>query len=78
MGRLSSDERRYLKRDAGVRGLKSSQDVFPETGLHVACYMAKSSKNGLKLHGKTITKGISSIKDKAITSMHAAGTVINF
>ena len=40
--------------------------------------MTKSSKNGLKLHGKIITKGISSIKDKAITSMHAAGMVINF
>ena len=52
LGRQSSDERFYLKRDVGGRGLKSLRDVFVETRLRVACYMAYSSNKWLKQHGK--------------------------
>ena len=43
LGRQSRDERLYLKRDVGGRGLQSLRDVFVETRLRVACYMVKSS-----------------------------------
>ena len=79
LGGQSSDERLYLKRDAGGRGLKSLQDVFVETRLRVICYMAKSSNKWIKAAWKReLLKETNSIKDKAITSMHAVGTVIDF
>ena len=43
LGRQASDERLYLKREKGGRGLKSLRDAYKETRLRVACYMAKSS-----------------------------------
>ena len=53
LGKQSSDERPYLKRDVGGQGLKSLRDVFNETRLRTGCFMVKSSnKNGLKQHGK--------------------------
>ena len=42
LGRQSSDERLYLKRENGGRGLKSMRDVYRETKLRIACYMEKS------------------------------------
>ena len=42
LGRQASNERLYLKREKGGRGLKSLRDVYKETRLRVACYMAKS------------------------------------
>ena len=41
LGRQASDEWLYLKREKGGRGLKSMMDVYKETRLQVACYMAK-------------------------------------
>ena len=41
LGRQSSDERLYLKRENGGRGLKSMRDVYRETKLRIACYMEK-------------------------------------
>ena len=37
LGRQANDERLYLKREAGGRGLKSMKDVYKETRLRVAC-----------------------------------------
>ena len=65
LGRQSSNKRLYLKSDVGEQNLRSLRDVFVETILRVACYMVKSSKTN-------------SIKDEAITSMHAVGKVIDF
>ena len=79
LGRQSSDERLYLKRDAGGRGLKSLRDVFVETRLRVACYMVKSGNKWIKAAWKReLLNETNSIKDKAITSMHAMGMVLNF
>ena len=79
LGRQSSDERLYLKRDAGGRSLKSLQDVFVETRLRVARYMVKSSHKLIKAVWKReLLKETNSIKDEAITSMHSVGTVIDF
>ena len=41
LGRQSSDERLYLKKDVDGQGLKLLRDVFVETRLGVACYMVK-------------------------------------
>ena len=38
MGRQSSEQRLYLKRDACGLGLKPLRDVYVETRLRVACY----------------------------------------
>ena len=43
LGRQASDERLYLKREKGGSALKSLRDVYKETRLRVACYMAKSN-----------------------------------
>ncbi len=51
LGRQASDERLYLKREKGGRGLKSLRDTYKETRLRVACYMAKSP-NRWKLLGE--------------------------
>ena len=40
LGKQGSDERLYLKREDGGRGIKSMRDVYQETRLRVACYMA--------------------------------------
>ena len=48
LGRKASDERLYLKRERGGRGLKSLRDTYRETRLRVACYMAKSTKRWIR------------------------------
>ena len=41
--RQSSDERLYMKRQNGGMGLKSLKDVYGDTKVRVACYMANAS-----------------------------------
>ena len=41
LGKQASDERLYLKREKGRRGLKLLRNTYKETRLPVACYMAK-------------------------------------
>ena len=63
-GKQCSDERLYLKRDIGGRGIKSLKNVYAETKVRVACYMTFSSsmwikeawKREVKLEGKSIKK----------------------
>ena len=43
LGQQGSDERLYLKREDGGRGLKSVRDLYKETRLRVTCFMAKST-----------------------------------
>ena len=76
--RQSSDERLYLKRDVGGRGLKLIRDFFVEIRLRVACYMVNSSNKWIKAAWKReLLKKINSIKDEAITSMLAVRTVLD-
>ena len=42
-GLQSSDERLYLPRDVGGRGLKSFRIVYEETKIRIVCYMCKSN-----------------------------------
>ena len=48
LGRQASDERLYLTRAKGGRGLKSLRDTYKETRLRVACYMVKSANPWIK------------------------------
>ena len=41
-GKQCSDERLYLARESGGRGLKSFLDVYFETKTRVACYLVLS------------------------------------
>ena len=66
LGRQSSDEILYLKRDMSGRVLKSLRDIFVETRLRVACYMVKSSNKWIKAAWKgELLKETNSFKDEA-------------
>ena len=63
-GRQSSDERLYLKRQLGRRGIKSFQDVYTETKVRVVCYdvcsenvwIREACKREVNLEGASIKK----------------------
>ena len=48
-GRQSSDERLYLKRNEGGRGLKSFKEVYDETKIRRACYMAVATNKWIRV-----------------------------
>ena len=48
LGKQGSDERLYLKREDGGRRIKSMRDVYQETRLRVACYMACSTNSWIR------------------------------
>ena len=79
LGRQSSDERLYLKRDIGGRGLKSLRDVYFETRLRVACYMSLSDDEWIKTAWrKEVLKENNSLKEEAVIVMQTAGRQIDF
>jgi len=47
-GKQASDERLYLRIEDGGRGLKSIKDVYEETKVRVACYMAYQDSPWIK------------------------------
>ena len=49
LGRQSSDERLYLSRGSGGRGLISLRDVYLATKVRVACYMDKSISKWIRV-----------------------------
>ena len=51
-GKQSSDERLYLKRNEGGRGLKSFKEVYDETKTRVTCYMAAAASEWIEWHGE--------------------------
>ena len=51
-GRQSSDERLYMKRHHGGRGLKSMKDVFQETKVRIATYMSMSESRWIEIAWK--------------------------
>ena len=53
LGRQASDERLYMKRSAGGRGLKSLRDVSEESRLRVPCYMSMSENRWIKAARET-------------------------
>ena len=69
----------YLKREEGGRGLKSLRDVYKETKLRVACYMAMSQSEWIQAAWERETeKEYTSIKREAQEAMIEIGLAIDF
>ena len=78
-GRQASDERLYLKWEAGGRGLKSMKDVCKETRLCVACYMLKSPNRWIKAAWRREQlKEENAIIAECLTIMEEVGTRMRF
>ena len=79
LGRHSSDERLYMKREQGGRGLKSMKDIYQETRLRVACYMLKSINQWIRVARKReMLKGENSIVRGSLTMMEVLDIRIRF
>ena len=80
LGRQGSDERLYIKREDGGRGLKSMRDVYKETRLRVTCYMAmaKSTNEWIKVAWKReMLKNENSMIDEAVAIIIIIIIIIN-
>ena len=79
LGRQASDERLYLKREKGGRGLKSLRDVYKETRLRVACYMAKSNNQWIETAWtREMIKEENAIVMESIKTMEEVGVRLRF
>ena len=54
LGRQSSDERLYMKRQVGGRGLKSLKEVCQETKVRIATYMSMSESRWIAVAWKRV------------------------
>jgi hypothetical protein len=76
-GKQASDERLYMGRDDGGRGLKSMKDVYEETKVRVACYMADQESpwiqaawnSEVRKDGKSMTRDVNNILGEYCSNM---------
>eukprot|EP00112_Aurelia_sp_Birch-Aquarium-sp1_P016079 Seg361.9 transcript_id=Seg361.9/GoldUCD/mRNA.D3Y31 product="hypothetical protein" protein_id=Seg361.9/GoldUCD/D3Y31 len=79
LGRQASDERLYLKRDQGGRGLKSMRDVYAETRTRVACCMGKSNNKWIQAAWqREKTKENNAIVGEAVKAMMEIDKTLEF
>ena len=79
LGKQSSDERLCLIREDGGRGIKSLRDIYKETRLSVACYMACLENKRIKAAWRREnTKEENSIVDDAMKTMEDVKVEIQF
>ena len=79
LGKQSSGERLYLRREDGGRGIKSLKDIYKETRLRVACYMACSENKWISAAWRREnTKEENSIVEEAMKTMNNVGVEIQF
>ena len=79
LGRQSSEERLYLKRKVGGRGLKSLRVVYTETKIRVACYMAASDSRWIKVAWKQEkSKEYNSLKTATEEMINEIGHALKF
>ena len=79
LGKQGSDERLYLKREDGGRGIKSMRDVYQETRLRVACYMACSTNSWIQATWRReMMKEKNAIVTEAVKIMEDVGVRIQF
>ena len=77
-GRLSSDERLYLPCTMGGRGLKSFRDVYSETKVRVACYMACSGSEWINTAWRReVEKEGTSLRCEAERAMSEVGVSVS-
>ena len=79
LGKQASDERLYLKRDQGGRGLKSMKDVYAETTTRVACYVCKSNNKWIQVAWQRETvKENNAIIDEAVKVLMEVDKTLTF
>ena len=79
LGKQANNERLYLKREDGGRGLKSMRDVHKETRLRVACYMSRSENRSIQASWRRETlKEENAVVTEARTTMEEAGITLEF
>ena len=79
LGKQGSDERLYLKREDGSRGIKSMRDVYQETRLKVTCYMACSTNTWIRAAWRReMMKEENAIVTEAVKIMEDVGVRIQF
>ena len=77
--RQASDERIYLKRNQGGRGLTSMRDVSAETRTRIACYMCKSNIKWIQAAWQRETvKENNTIIDEASRAMMETDKTLEF
>ena len=78
-GKESNNERLYLIREDGGRGIKSLRDIYKETKLRVTCYMACLQNKWIKAaqRGEN-TKKENSLVEEAIKTMEDVEAKIQF
>ena len=78
-GRQSSDERLYLKRNEGGRGLKSFKEVYDETKTRVTCYMPAATNKWIRVAWKNESqKEQISLKKEAEKAMRKVEVTVSF
>ena len=79
LGPQASNERLYMERKDGRRGLKSLREVYEETRLRVGCYMFVSDNRWIKEAWKQEKRNeCNSIKDEIILKMQTKGKTVQF
>ena len=74
-----SDERLYMKREEGGRGIKSMRDVYQETRLRVACYVACLTNSWIRAASRReMMKEENAIVTEAVKIMEDVGVRIQF
>ena len=79
LGKQSSDERLYLRREDGGRGIKLLKDIYKETRLRVTCCIACSENKWISAAWRREnTKEENSIVEEAMKTMEDVGVEIQF
>ena len=85
LGKQGNDERLYLKREDGGRGIKSMRDVYQETRLRVACYMACSTnswiraawrRERMKEENAIVTEAVKIMEDVGVRIQSEEGSIL--
>ena len=78
-GKQASDERLYGRREDGGRGLKSFKEVYDETKVREACYMATSNNEWIKVSWRNeYMKEQTSLKIVAEEVMRSVNAQVEF
>ena len=78
-GRQASDERLYMRRENGGRGLKNMKDLYEETKVRVACYITHTESAWIKTAWRReFQKEGKSIKSEAEYALREVGENVEF
>ena len=79
LGKQSRDEKLYPRREDGGRGINSLKDIYKETRLRVACYMACLENKWISAGWRRKnTKQGNSVVEEAMKTMGDVGIEFQF